>query len=510
MNREEKIALVFALREKARRDLLAFTKWTKPDYQAGWFHRVVSDKLNKFLDDVENKRSPRLMLFAPPRSGKSELISRRFPAYILGRNPDMSIIATSYGSDLASSMNRDVQRVIDSEEYHELFPETKLSRSAIRTITAEGVYLRNSDIFEVVGHKGVYKSAGVGSGVTGRGGHVVIVDDAVKDAADAASQVVRDSTWNWYTSTLYTRLTPGGGILIVLTRWHSDDLAGRLIRQMERGGEQWEVCRFPAIAEEDEEFRKKGEPLHPERYSLDMLNAIRLGTSDEVGVGSRVWAALYQQRPSAAEGTVFKREWWKYYRPEVPGGLRMDASFTEMQRIKAYLQLDEIIQYWDTAAGGKEHNDYTACVTLGISKNRYCVLNVWKDKIEFPEVKRAVQQMYDKWKPTKVYVEGGGSTSGKSAIQELKRDTRIPFDEVIHSKDKVFRANMVSPTVEAGLVHLPENEAWVADFIESVSTFPNATNDDDTDAFIGALEVAISKRVKKLQFSDELRARIGA
>lgn len=494
LSREDQISLVPHLRERARRQLLPFTLWTKPDYRAGWFHHVVAHELDKFLDDVVNQRSPRLMLFAPPRHGKSELVSRRFPAFALGRHPTLSIIATSHGSDLASAMNRDVQRVIDSPEYYELFPNTTLSQSSVRTVTAGGSYLRNSEIFEVVGSTGVYKSAGVGTSITGRGGHILIIDDPVKDAQEANSPVTRDSIWSWYTSTLYTRQMPGAGILLIQTRWHGDDLGGRLLSKMQKGGEQWRVVKFPAIAEEDEEFRKAGEPLHPERYSLEMLEKIRVGTADEIGVGSRVWAALYQQRPSDKEGTIFKRDAWSFYRTTT-GKRWADMTSSERRDQLQALGVETVIQYWDTAAGGRQHNDYSACVTLGVGKNRYIGLDLWKQKAEFPDVKRAVKLQFEKWNPSRVDVEGGGSISGKSIIQELKRETRIPFREITHSTDKVLRANVIAPTHEAGLCWLPEMESWTSDFVDSCANFPYSDDgDDDVDAWMGAMESAINRK----------------
>ena len=769
---DDKREIANAIKAMSRLRLLPFIKWTKPDYHDGWFHHVVCEKLDQFLKDVIDKRSPRLMLYAPPRHGKSEIVSRRFPAFALGRNPDLTFIATSYSNDLSSMMNRDVQKIIDQPEYRELFPETTLSGKAVRTVTAKGSAQRNSEVFEVVGKRGRYKSAGVGTGITGQGGEILLIDDPVKNAEEASSPTTRESIWNWYETTLKTRAEPGGGVLLIMcmtgdtpvlmadgtekplvsvkagdavatfnkgtlstalvkhwksqgsdscyeirmrsgrivkanerhpflvrrsevlvwtrlrnlkvgdklvsvtatgaelsallmnvqsqsvakdsanlttakpagqtvcahlqsilnragrrvssiatallqksstrfsnckaenapfagshllaktqgligtpsyvltmttelagredscattatsqlatarpqefsplppsiydftedeiytidavgqqevfdievegtenfianglvshnTRWHSDDLAGRLLQAMERGGEQWEVVKFPAIAEEDELYRDKGEALHPERYPISALNRIRYGSGDrsEAGTGSRVWASLYQQRPAAAEGTIFRREHWQFFKnPE----RSLLIAGDDVQRLRTFLQLDEIIQYWDTAAGGKQSNDYSCCVTLGVSKTRFYILDLFKEKIEYPELERSVQTQYDKWRPSKVAIEGGGSSSGKTVIQSLQRKTRIPLFEVIHATDKVLRANVVSPTHEAGLVSLPEGAPWAHDFIESCATFPNTANDDDVDAFMGALEAATQKK-KPMQISDSFMAAI--
>lgn len=489
MKRHEKLELLSAMRAKARLRLLPFTLWTKPDYSAGWFHYVLAEKLDQFLADVVAAKSPRLIIMAPPRHGKSELVSRRFPAFAFGRFPHLQMIAASYSSDLASAMNRDVQKIIDTPEYHELFPDTTLSSSSVRTVTAKGAYLRNSENFEIVNHTGSYKSAGVCTGVTGRGGHILLIDDPVKDAQEAYSQTTRESVWNWYESTLKTRAEPGGGILLIMTRWHEDDLAGRLLRAMDRGGEKWDVIKFPALAEEDEEYRLKGEALHPARYPVEALVRIRdgAGTTETVGTGSRVWASLYQQRPAAAEGAIFKRENWGFF-DGPPHGLVIAGDTVE--RLRTFLQLDRIIQYWDTAAGGKEDNDNSACFTLGISKTKYYLLDHFCRKIEFPDLVRQVVLEHDKWRPQTVSVEGGGSISGKSVIQTLQRETRIVFTEIIHSSDKVLRANLVAPIHEAGMCMLPKGVGWTRDFIEHCATFPNIVDDDDVDAFIGALETA--------------------
>ena len=207
-------------KEKARRRLIDFTTFTKPDYEVNWHHRNIAN----VLDRMVSRELKRVMLFTPPRHGKSELVSRRFPAFILGKDPNASIIATSYNSSLASSMNRDVQRIIDSPKYQELFPNTKLIGTHENPI---GNYLRNSTMFESVNYEGSYVSAGIGGGITGRGADFVIIDDPIKNRKDAESKTHRDAVFDWFTSTVYTRLEKDACILITLTRWHEDDLAGR-------------------------------------------------------------------------------------------------------------------------------------------------------------------------------------------------------------------------------------------------------------------------------------------
>jgi predicted phage terminase large subunit-like protein len=465
--------------ELARRRLLHFTRATFPNYEAGWFAREVCAELDWFLGEVRARRSPRLMLFAPPRHGKSELVSRRFPAFAMGQDPDLSIIATSYAADLASRMNRDVQRIIDSPAYRRIFPGTSLWGKNVRTV-ADGSFMRNSDLFEVVNAKGSYRSAGVGGGITGMGGDILIVDDPIKDAEQANSPVYRAKVWEWFTSTLYTRRMPGGGILIILTRWHQDDLAGRILDAAAKGeGEQYRIVNFPAVAEQDDVsvldgrlLRREGEALHPERYSLAELEKIKLA------VGSRVWASLYQQRPAAAEGAIFKREWWKWQTPTTddPAQLVKDLGITR------------VVQFWDTGFKTGQENDPSVCLTLGETTDRYIVLDVWRQKVEFPDLKRAVPAHAGKWNPMVVLVED--KASGQSLVQELKRETRLPIVPIPVDRDKLARANAVTPLVEAGKVYLLEGRPWVADFVDELATFPNASHDDQVDAFDGALEYA--------------------
>lgn len=203
----------------ARQCLADFTLYTYPTYLMGWFHKEVCEALDKFLEDVLAKKSPRLILTAPPRHGKSELVSRRFPAFAFGRCPDLQIIATSYGADLAQRFNRDVQRIIDDDVYRTLFPETTLNGRNVRT-DSRNAFIRTSDLFEIVNHKGAYRSCGVGGGITGTGADILIIDDPIKDRAEANSPTVRSNVYDWYTSTAYTRLSPGGGVIVMNTRWH--------------------------------------------------------------------------------------------------------------------------------------------------------------------------------------------------------------------------------------------------------------------------------------------------
>lgn len=439
----------------ARSCLAAFVRYTMPGYRMGWVHEEICSELDTFLADVVAGRSPRLMLTMPPRHGKSELASRRFPAYALGRYPDLSVISTSYAADLSSRMNRDVQRVIDSPEYRELFPGTALYGKNIRTV-GNGSYLRNSDIFEVVGHAGCYRSAGVGGGITGMGGHIVIVDDPFKDRASADSPTIRQNVWDWYTSTLYTRLAPGGGVLIINTRWHMADLSGRLLEAAARGeGDHWRVVNFPAIATEDEPHRKAGEALHPERYPLEQLLAIKKA------LGTRDWEALYQQRPTPDGGAIFKSEWLRFWLPK---------DLPE--------QFDQLLISWDMTFKDGDDTDFVVGQVWGRKGADRYLLDQVRRRMGFTDTVAAFRALAAKWPgATRKLVED--KANGPAVIDALKHAVPgiIPVEP---DGSKTARAHAVTTFFEAGNVLLPHPEhcPWTREYVAELTQFPGAPHDD--------------------------------
>lgn len=450
--------------ELSRRNLSDFTNYTKPDFIEGWFNRIIAKELQQFYYDVMAGKQPRLIIQAPPRSGKSELFSRRFPAWAFGQNPDLQIIAASYSTDLASRMNRDVQRIIDSEEYQGVFPETTLNGKNIATVSGQS--LRNSEIFEIVGHAGAYRSAGVGAGITGMGADIGIIDDPVKDAKEANSQTIRDAVWDWYTTTFYTRLSPKSGILLGMTRWHEDDLAGRLLREMDNDGDQWRIVSFPAIAESDEEFRLEGEALHPERYDLERLTKIKKA------VGSQAWNALYQQRPSSKGGDIIKGAWFKRY-----------SVLPRMKRI---------IITADTAQKTKQHNDYSVIIVAGLGNDGgLYIVDLIRGKWEAPELEQKLSDVWNKYRSMsvhKVYIED--KSSGTSLIQNIQRKQRIPVEGVQVDTDKYTRVLGVQGYIESGYIYLPNDAEWIEDFIKECEAFTatdSHKHDDQVDAMVMAI-----------------------
>jgi predicted phage terminase large subunit-like protein len=459
--------------ELARRSLLGFTFHTFPGYEAGWVHREICSKFDAFLADVQAKRSPRMMLFVPPRHGKSELISRRGPAYALGRMPDSSFIACSYGAELASRMNRDVQRIIDSDRYRAAFPGTALYGKQVRS-TAQGSYLRNSEAFEVVGRKGGYRSAGVGGGITGMGADVLVIDDPIKDAEQANSATYRDKVWDWYTSTAYTRLMPGGGVLIVLTRWHEDDLAGRLLEAAKHEGDRWEVISYPAVAERDEAHRKEGEALHPERYGLDRLKAIR------GAVGSYVWAALYQQRPAPADGNKFKRPWFRYYdRDEAaPDLLRLEGRDGAPEKVVRLADC-RLFATVDLAVSTRQTADWTVFgIWAATPASDLILLDLVRDRLQEPDVVKMAVGLHRRWNLGHLAVEANGI--GLGIVQTMRREG-LPVRAVLTHRDKVTNASTAMVRMEAGQIYTPRYAPWLDAYEAELLGFPNAAHDDQVD-----------------------------
>ena len=434
-----------------------------PTFQQGWFNRIIAAELQQFYFDVMAGKQPRLIIQAPPRSGKSELFSRRFPAWAFGQNPNLQMIAASYSADLSSRMNRDVQRIIDSEEYAGVFPETSFSSNTSASINSQK-NIRNSEIFEIAGYAGSYRSAGVGGGITGMGADIAIIDDPVKDAKEANSQTYRDSVWDWYTSTFYTRLSPKSGILLGMTRWHEDDLAGRLLADMKNGGDQWRVVSFPAIAEEDEQYRKEGDALHPERYDLTHLTKIKKA------VGTQTWNALYQQRPSSKGGDVIKRAWFKRY------------SVLPLMR--------RVIIAGDTAQKVKQHNDFSVFIVAGIGMDGgLYIIDLIRGKWEAPELERKLEDIWNKYrashKAQSVYIED--KSSGTGLIQSIQRKRNIPIKGVQVDADKYTRVLGIQGFIESGYVFLPDGAEWVEDFLSECEKFTatdSHKHDDMVDAFV--------------------------
>ena len=450
-------------RSIAARSMAGFVRYTYPAYLMGWCHEDICLRLDRFFDDVHERRSPRLIICMPPRSGKSELASRRFPAYAFGRDPNMSIIAASYSAKLATRISQDVQRIMDDNLYLNVFDDARLAGTGAKK--ARFGYVRNNDLFEIVGHNGSYRSAGIGGGINGMGADIMIVDDPFKSRAEADSSTIRGKIWDWYTSTFYTRLAPGGGILVIATRWHMDDLTGRLIEAAKRGkGDQWDIVDYPAIATCDEAHRKKGEALHPERYSLEELLRIK-----EV-IGTRDWEALYQQHPTVEGGAVFKSEWFHFYTPA-----DLPHSF------------DEMLISWDMTFKEGSDKDFVVGQVWGRKDARYFLLDQVRRQMDFVATLEAFVALSQKYpKAMKKLVED--KANGPAVISALKAHIHgiIPVEP---DGSKEARAYAVTPIFEGGNVFIPSPSwcPWAREYVDELMQFPTAAHDDQVDATTQAL-----------------------
>jgi len=399
------------------------------------------------------------MVFMPPRHGKSMATSELFPAWFLGRNPKKQVVVASYAASLAQSFGRKVRNLFASPEFGALFPGVGLAADS----AAKDNWHTNLG--------GVFTSVGIGGGLTGKGADVAIIDDPVKDMQDADSETIRETTWDWYRSVLRTRLMPGGAIVVVLTRWHQDDLAGRLLADMGAGhGEKWEVISLPAIADSHDDAlgRSIGEPLWPARFPLSELLPIK--TAD---AGGRTWSALYQQKPTPGDGTLFKTAMLGVV-PAAPIG-------------------GTIVRRWDLAATrqiGARDPDWTVGVKmLKADDGRYFVLDVVRLRgdpadVEAAIVNTAAQDGYD----VRIVIPQDPGQAGVAQAQYLvRRLSGYTVEAVRETGDKATRAAPFSSQVNVGNVSLVR-APWNRAFIEEASAFPAGAHDDQVDAASGAFE----------------------
>ena len=447
----------------ATRSMLAFTTHTKPDYVVNWHHRAICEQLDRFIaGDIRN-----LMIFTSPRHGKSELVSRRLPAYLLGMFPDDPIIACSYSADLASRMNRDVQRIIDDERYVALFPETRLYGSNVRA-TAQGSYLRNSDIFEIVGHRGVYRSAGVGGGITGMGFKWGIIDDPIKSQKEADSATFRESVWEWYTATYWTRQEKDARKLLTLTRWHEDDLAGRLLELAASDplADQWEVLSLPAICEDPDapyEQRAVGEALWPEKYGLAFFAAAKANNP-------RQFAAIHQQSPRAREGNMFKLK---------------DLPIVPIAPVQG-----RRVRYWDLGGADSNTADFSAGVLMNAAPDkRFYIEDVergqWLPRERNERIRTTAATDQERYGHVETWIERVPGL----AVEVVDEIVRYLAGFQVHTEmarlDKTTRADPLASQCEAGNVSVVKAD-WNAAYRDEMCTFPNGKKDDQVDGSSGA------------------------
>jgi len=433
-------------REIARRDLLSFTEYTKPDFQPSstGHHALIAAELDK----VARGEVDRLMIFAPPRHTKSELASRRFPAYYLGKYPNRQIIAASYGGELASDFGYDVKSIIESPEYQDLFDlDINADRSAsTRFLTSK---------------KGVYIAAGVGGPITGRGAHVLIIDDPYKDAEDADSTAVRRKVKRWFQAVAYPRLMPGGAIVVVLTRWRDDDLAGWLIDEAEIMGEDWRIIELPAIARDgDAVGRAPGEALWPDWYPIDKLEKIKRV------LGPRQFSALYQQQPVPDEGEYFKRDWFHWY---------------EWNKPPAHLHIYGASDYAVTDDGG----DYTVHGVVGVDPtDKIYVLDWWRERTSSAVWIETLLDLAALHKPLVWAGEKGQIfKSLEPIIRKRMRERKVFLNlaQYASAADKPTRAQAIRARMENGMLYFPSGAPFMDDLMHEILRFPMGSFDDQVD-----------------------------
>jgi len=436
-------------RELCQEKFIKFVERVWPTFISGAHHKRMADAFER----VANGTCKRLIINMPPRHTKSEFASYLLPAWFLGKFPHKKVIQASNTGELAVGFGRKVRNLVDSEVYSSIFPNLALqqdSKAAGRWNTSKG---------------GDYFAIGVGGTVTGKGADVLIIDDphSEQEAAMAASNPeVYDKVYEWYTSGPRQRLQPGGAIVVVMTRWAQRDLTGQVLKSAaQRSGEEWEVIEFPAIL-------PSGRPLWPQFWSLEELEALR----EELP--NSKWQAQYQQNPVGNESAIVKRDWWKWWDKDAPP------------------ICDYILQSWDTAFEKTQRADYSAGTTWGIfncEEDNFApniiLLNTYKKRVEFPELKRDVLREYKEYEPDSLIVEK--KASGAPLIYDL-RAMGIPVQEYTPSKgqDKIARLNSVSDIIASGKVWVPQTR-WAEELVDEIAAFPSGEHDDLVDATTLAL-----------------------
>lgn len=490
-----------ASRELARRKLLPFIQRFRPKYTAGWVHEDICRRIERFVKQVEQGLSPRLLLMMPPRSGKSEISSRHTPAWILGHHPEWEIIAGSHTSSLSLSFSRYLRDVMRDPAYTAVFPDALLDKSSQ---SVENWNLTKG---------GGYLAAGVGTGITGRGAHVLLLDDLVKDIEAADSITIRDNTWEWYLSTAYTRLAPGGGVLGLMTWWHADDWAGRIQEAMAQddGADQFEIIRYPAINEYGDEFilpdesireippnepvpagsrltRRKGTAIHPQRYTTEMMQRIK---HNLIGGGQkRVWDALYQQNPIPDEGNFFSKEMFRFY-----------GSMPDRRELYVY-------QAWDFAISEGKESDYTVGTCIGVDhRDNVYVLDQRRFRIQ--DGGFIVDEILDfaaTHQPDVLGFEDGQIWKAIEFQFQKRCEERRQFPSFELLKpltDKMVRAHPLKGRMQIGKVYFDKNASHFTELYKEMLHFPAGKHDDQVDSLAWAVRLTLTKSAPRQQLYEK-------
>lgn len=436
----------------ASKTLIDFTTYTMPNYEVNWHHKYLADKLTEFA----NGKIKKLMLSVPPQHGKSELASIRLPAFLFGLNPDLRIASCSYNDTFASKFNRKVQRLIDSEKYRDIYPNVTLN-SVSSKVYEKGKYIRNSHEFEIVNQIGSYLSVGIGGGITGNPVDILIIDDPIKGREAANSKVYREKLWDWYTDEAETRLHNDSQQLIIMTRWHYDDLAGRIL---EEDATDWEVINIEAIKETDNDFdpRKKGEALWESKHSKKRILKKKQNRP-------KTFNSLYQGNPSPDEGNKFKSEWFEIINESaVPNNIKWQM-------------------YIDGAYTKNTANDPTGLMICGKSEE-ILYIKISIDKyLEMPELLKYVDSFSianNFRKEYKIYIEPKASGITLRQLLNKKKYNAIDIKNKYVNKSKEERADAGLPFCESGKIKLIKGD-WNHTFLEQLKRFPNDLHDEHID-----------------------------
>ncbi|NGP45981.1 phage terminase large subunit [Bacillaceae bacterium SIJ1] len=447
MTTEQREALAQAARDELARR--SFRDYLVRVHRGNYRHFKHTSYVAERLEAIANGEQKHIIIEMPPRHGKSMTVTESFPSYYLGKNPSKRVITASYSDSLARKFGR-----LNREKLNEY--GSRLFSVSLSTINAA------QNNWGIEGYRGGMIATGIGGSITGEGADLLLIDDPFKNKEEADSQTIREKVWGEWEATLSTRLHKGGSVIVIMTRWHEDDLVGRLL---ERSPYNWERIRMPALAEDSDDLlgRQVDEPLCPE-----------LGFDEEwaknkkIEVGSRTWTALYQQRPSPGQGNIFNRGWWKYYK-------------------KLPTRFDEVLQSWDCTFKDSDSSDYVVGQVWGrVGADRYLIDQV-RGRMDLPTTMQAIRNLTSEYPEAKSKLIED-KANGPAVIQMLKREITglIPVNP---EGGKVVRAQAVSPEVEAGNVYLPDPTIapWINDFVEETASFPNGANDDQVDGMSQAL-----------------------
>ncbi|MGA2297996.1 MAG: phage terminase large subunit [FCB group bacterium] len=429
-------------------------------------------EIDKILVNASKRKQKRVIVNMPPRHGKSELISKYFPFWYLGTFPEQRIILTSYEARFAASWGRKVRSLL--KEYGEKVFDIKLDPKS-----------SSAERFDLLEHTGGMSTAGAGGPITGMGADLLLIDDPVKNDKEANSELMRDNVWEWFISTAYTRLEPDGIIIIIMTRWHEDDLCGRLIQLNKKEddldceeieNDKWNILSLPAIAEENDYLgRKPGEALWEMRFPVQKLNAVRNT------IGSYWFSALYQQSPTPKGAGIFKRINFKYFSQDANFYYLKNRSTDSIPQKIVKIEDCSVFAIMDLAVSKKETADYTVILVFCIAPdNKILILNVERVHIEGAQHINMIQDTFERWRPGTIGIESG---QYQTTLVQIASSKGLPVKPIMPDNKKLTRALPIAARVECGDVYFKEDAFWLTAFEEELLSFPNGRHDDQVDAF---------------------------